>query len=374
MTTPTNPGQAYGQRLARMKAAVALEKPDRTPVISWSDAFCANHVGAPMSRFSSDLIYSGEVTARSFELLPGFDAAEMAVAEPDWVAAVFLSKMKIAGRDLPEGTPWMVDEQERIAESDYDVIAERGWFGFFVPWAQQNLGITVPSYIQQSIAARIEGTKRLAAIGVPTYTVAFGGGTPLEALSAGRTMSRFVRDLHRIPDRVQAAMDATHPQMIGVVKQAIRESPVKPFSVFVGLARSSPEFFGPKLWDRFVWPYLKSMVEAIIEEGVVANLHFDSCWDRELPRLREFPKGSCVFACDHATDIRLAKKILGDRMCIKGDVPSAMLSYGTPDEVRAYCKALIADMGDGFILSPACTMPANAKLENVMAMLEAVEA
>ena len=77
-----------------------------------------------MSRFSSDLFYSGEVTARSFELLPGFDAAEMAVAEPDWVAAVFLSRMKIAGRDLPEGAPWMVDEAERISEADYDVIAE----------------------------------------------------------------------------------------------------------------------------------------------------------------------------------------------------------------------------------------------------------
>ena len=61
-------------------------------------------------------------------------------------------------------------------------------------------------------------------------------------------------------------------------------------------------------------------------------------------------------------------------MCIKGDVPSALLAFGTPAEVRSYCKALIADMGDGFILSPACTMPANAKLENVMAMLEAVEA
>jgi hypothetical protein len=374
MSTPTNPGEAYGRRLARLKAAVALEKPDRTPVISWSDGFCANHVGAPMSRFSSDLLYSGEVTARSFELLPGFDAAEMSTCEPDWVAAVFLSKMKIAGRDLPEGAPWMVDEQERITEADYDVIAQRGWFGFFVPWAKEHLGVDVPSYLPQSIAARIEGTKRLAQLGIPTFTVALSGGTPLEALSAGRTMARFVRDLHRIPDRVQAAMDATHPQMIGVVRQAIRESPVKPFSVFVGLARSTPEFFGPKLWERFVWPYLKSMVEAIVEEGVVANLHFDACWDRELPRLREFPKGSCVLACDHATDIRLAKKVLGDRMCIKGDVPSAMLAFGTPGEVREYCKALIADMGDGFILAPACTMPANAKLENVMAMLESVEA
>ena len=314
------------------------------------------------------------MTARSFELLPGFDAAEMAVAEPDWVAAVFLSKMKIAGRDLPEGAPWMVDEQERMTEADYDVIAQRGWFGFFVPWAQQNLGID-GAVVPPAVDRRPDrGTKRLAELGFPTYTVALAGGTPLEALSAGRTMARFVKDLHRMPGPGPGGDGRDPPADDRVVKQAIRESPVKPFSVFVGLARSSPEFLGPKLWDRFVWPYLKSMIEAIVEEGVVANLHFDSCWDREPAAPARVPEGELRLRLRPRDRHPPRQEVLGDRMCIKGDVPSPMLAFGTPDEVHAYCKALIADMGDGFILAPACTMPAERELENVMAMLESVEA
>lgn len=361
-------------RLARLKAAIALEKPDRTPVMSQSDTFCVNHLGASMARFSTDPVYSAEVMTRSFAALPTFDAAEFASCVPDFVGAILMSRMLVAGRDLEEGRPYMVDEAERLTADDYDRIVATGWRPFFAAYCREKLGLDLAEYMPRLMAGAAVGARLATAKGLPVFTLAVNGAIPLEPLSGGRSMGKFMRDLFKTPDRVQAAMDAMLPEMIEEVREVLAFLPVKPLTVFLGVGRGSSGFLSPRLWERFVWPYLKSMVEAIVEEGVVANLHFDACWDRELERLREFPKGSCVLACDHATDIRLAKKVLGDRMCIKGDVPSAMLAYGTPAEVREYCKALIADMGDGFILAPACTMPANARLENVMAMLEAVEA
>ncbi|HBG23241.1 MAG TPA: uroporphyrinogen-III decarboxylase, partial [Peptococcaceae bacterium] len=130
----------------------------------------------------------------------------------------------------------------------------------------------------------------------------------------------------------------------------------------------------PRLWRRFVFPYYKQLVQAVVDEGVIPILHFDSDWTRDLENLREMPKGKCVLALDGATDIYKAKEILGDHMCIMGDVPAALLSLGTPGEVNEYCQRLINEIGPaGFILSSGCDIPPNAKPENVKAMIDSVK-
>jgi uroporphyrinogen-III decarboxylase len=67
-----------------------------------------------------------------------------------------------------------------------------------------------------------------------------------------------------------------------------------------------------------------------------------------------------------------AKKILGDTVCIRGNVPASMLITGTPDEVREYCKKLfdVVGAGGGFILDGSVGIPDEAKDENVLAMFE----
>jgi len=56
---------------------------------------------------------------------------------------------------------------------------------------------------------------------------------------------------------------------------------------------------------------------------------------------------------------------------INGNVPAAILSTGTTDEVKACCKQLIdvAGKGGGFILSTGSIID-TAKSENVRAMIE----
>jgi uroporphyrinogen-III decarboxylase len=71
------------------------------------------------------------------------------------------------------------------------------------------------------------------------------------------------------------------------------------------------------------------------------------------------------------TDIFKAKEILNGHMCIAGDVPAALNSLGTPQEVEDYCKKLIDVVGkdSGFILSTGCTCPVDCKMENFKAMV-----
>ena len=77
-------------------------------------------------------------------------------------------------------------------------------------------------------------------------------------------------------------------------------------------------------------------------------------------------------ALDGETDIFKAKETLRDHMCLMGDVSASMLFMDNPDNVYEYCTRLIQELGpEGFILQSGCDIPANAKLENVKAMVAA---
>ena len=66
-----------------------------------------------------------------------------------------------------------------------------------------------------------------------------------------------------------------------------------------------------------------------------------------------------------------AKEILGDTVCIRGNVPLSILIAGSPQDVRAYCKKLIDTVGKGggYIMDSATGLD-DAKPENVKAMFE----
>ena len=75
------------------------------------------------------------------------------------------------------------------------------------------------------------------------------------------------------------------------------------------------------------------------------------------------------------TDLVRAKKVLGDTVCIRGNVPASMLCTATTQEITDYCRMLFAKVGKGggFILDGGTGIPDEAKPENVRAMADAVK-
>jgi uroporphyrinogen-III decarboxylase len=142
--------------------------------------------------------------------------------------------------------------------------------------------------------------------------------------------------------------------------------------VWIGGWRSAPCLLSPRMWNRFVWPYFRRLVQEVVDAGLIALLHLDSNWTRELERFRELPRAKCIMALDGETDIFKAKKVLGNHMCLMGDVSASMLYLEEPEDVYDYSAKLIRELGpEGFILHSGCDIPANAKLENVKAMVAA---
>lgn len=362
--------ELFPERLARIKTAVALEKPDRVPVVLLGDAFCANHMGVKMSKFCTDPELSTKTMIQSLTSLGEFDGTEFLSVDANIFSVLWYSDMKLAGRELPEGSVWQVDETGTMTAEDYDTIIAKGFMPVALDIINNRLrDKDIMKKFQAFLAYAPQAAQAWVAKGIvpfcPVLTM-----PPLEELAGARTLPKFFRDLHKIPDKVEEVMKIRQAETLATLRQSIQA--VKPLTVFVGGTRGASEFVSPRIFDRFVWPYIQELVETIVAEGAIAYLHFDSNWERDLDYFRRLPKGKCVMSSDSSTNIYKMKEKLGDHLCLMGDVPPALLTLGTPDEVYKHCTKLINEIGpSGYILSQSCTIPANAKPENVAALISA---
>lgn len=360
--------EIFNARVTRIKKAIALEKPDKTPFVPMMDAFCAKHMGYKLSDFVSNPELSNKMILDSAKDLGEVDAVSNAVSIQGAMGMNFMCRIKLPGKELPDDALWQMDETELMKPEDYDTIVEKGWTEFSKEYTADRMQVDF-DLVKRIGSATPQAAKNLAEAGYPVYRGSMVVH-PIDYLSGGRTMTKFMMDMKRMPDKVLEVMDIVVEANIERMKE-IKKTAVNPLDVLITMARGCPDFYSMKLWETFIWPYIQKITQACIEVGLPANFHIDANWERGLDRFKEFPKGTCVFETDGMTDIYVIKEKLGDTMCIKGDVQAGKLAIGTPDEVYSYSSQLIRDMGTGFILSGGCTLPPNAKVENVKAMVAA---
>jgi uroporphyrinogen-III decarboxylase len=73
---------------------------------------------------------------------------------------------------------------------------------------------------------------------------------------------------------------------------------------------------------------------------------------------------------DERTDIFKAKEILGNHMCIEGNIKPSLFTLGTPDQIKKETRAIIDGCAEGGGLMVGSEIPDDAKLENVKAMID----
>ena len=361
--------ELYNRRLTRVLETVALKKPDRTPVVLEYAGFAAHVTRTSMAEFLRSPRTNLDIMIQAFQMVGDGDAINYGSFWPYGLCHAFMSKVRVPGVDLPENDMWQVVETELIDRDSYDRILDLGWPIFFKEIMENRiLNDVPPAYLppeRKFLNVRAEWRSQ----GIPVLS---GGDvtTPIELLCGARSLPKFAIDLIEIPDKVAAVMDIILPHL---ASKAVRRAKRLGFPlVWIGGWRSAPCLISPVMWNRFVWPYLRQLVCEVTDAGLIALLHLDSDWTRELERFRELPRGKCLMALDGDTDIFKAKEILGDHMCLMGDVPASMLFYQSPDDVYNYCSKLIRELGPaGFILQSGCDIPTNAKLENVQAMIAA---
>lgn len=350
--------------------AVAMKPVDKIPFSYSGPAYVARRQGLTMATFLSDYAKAADASIAFCKSHPGIDSIHSHIMPADSLSTLWLAKVKLPGRELPEDELWQLDEKENIQFEDYEKILEMGYGA----WLQDYLVNKMDNPMEKMgpfLAYLPESIRRMAVEAEVPIMNYLSAGTPFEGLCGGRGLMNFFTDLVDEPELIKKVLD--NAQEYTYNNWCAQLDALKPPSVWVGGWRVAPALLSHDAWMEYVWPYLKPLILACIDRGVMPILHFDSCWDNELETLKELPEKKCLLMLDGFTDMRKAREILDDRMCLMGDVPSRMLAFSDANEVYNYAAKLIEDVGPktGLIISSGCDCPLNAKDENVDAMIEA---
>ena len=186
-----------------------------------------------------------------------------------------------------------------------------------------------------------------------------------------RGTQAIMMDMYRHPDILLEALDVIADLLIkSVITQLDKR---KGLMASFPLHKGADGWMSQKQFDTFYWPSLKKVLNGLIDEGIMSSLFAEGSYNTRLESINEFPKGMVHWSFDQ-TDMARAKKILGDRCCIEGNVPSSLIITGTPAAVKEYSRKLIetCGQGGGYILSLG-SGGTDVKLENLKAMVEAAK-
>jgi Uroporphyrinogen decarboxylase (URO-D) len=175
-------------------------------------------------------------------------------------------------------------------------------------------------------------------------------------------------DMFRCPEKLEAAAEKMLPMAIEMAVRGAKMSHNP--RVFIAIHGGVEGFMSLEQYKRFYWPTLQRLLVALAEEGLNPFVLVEGGSTSRLETMADIPAGKICYWFDHV-DMRRAKEVVGGKACIAGNVPVSLLTLGTPEEVRAYCKELIDSVGreGGFIMGPS-GQTEDVKIENVKAMVD----
>ena len=136
---------------------------------------------------------------------------------------------------------------------------------------------------------------------------------------------------------------------------------------------SSTSLIKKKHFEEFSLPYLKRNVEHVNKYcGSKPTIHICGKSKNLWEDIMEIGIGN--FSIDNCEDLQEAKEIMGDKVCITGNVPPVdALFLGGKSEIEASIRECVKKAWDspcGFILSTGCQIPKGTKIENIELFME----
>jgi uroporphyrinogen-III decarboxylase len=340
----------------RILAAINVQESDRVPCNLSLSYFVARYNGVTIEDYIDDQDLRMELQQKTYEELGGSDMVSLpppCLGNSPESFAFLPVLVKRPSRELPSDVIPQYHEIERMLPEHYDIVIEKGWFRYveeyLVPaiFPDRAAQDTIPEKKRRHDDAwnrRFYEDKDVFL--TPSDFIML----PFEVLSFARSMEKFMIDLYRRPDTVLAALEAVWQD---TVESTLSNIDATMKIIGVPANRFSGGFISPRFFEKFAFPQFLKVVDLLVARGLIIYFHLDQNWTNMLPYFKEFPEGKYILHFDGTTDIFKAKEILGDRMCLMGDVPARLFKLGTPRDIETYCKKLIdiVGKGGGFILA-----------------------
>lgn len=364
--------------IERVDKHINLEEPDRVGIAPMGEFYYAGLMGMPIAEALMDPWKADEAFEYGFKRHGGLDMAEVGFLlamymnpVPD-VFSTFYLDWHLPGRERPPHAIPNLNERARenplMTEEDYDLILKEGFHRFFTfeRAGVSDLALVGRAVPQIATIAR----KWWEEYKVPTMIDA-SIGEPFGLLSELRGNTNFLLDLYRRPEKVLEVLDVTCDGLIAA-GLALAEM-VDAKTVIIGSGRASADFVSPKMFEKFCLPFLVRAAHAAVEAGYRIQYHFDTNWTPMLEYLKELPPKSGYLHLDERTDIIQAKKVLGDHLCLFGNLKPSLFVVGTEEEVEREVKRIIDGCAAGGGLIVSAELTADSRFELVDKMVQTVK-
>lgn len=357
--------------IERVNKAINLEEPDRVPVAPLIGYEAARFFGITIEEFFVDRKKAERAYEYTIDKLGGIDMVMPPSTYIDFYSplspsySLYYCDWKLPGKELSGNVMPQFNEKPIMDEDGYDLLINEGLTHFlnlrkagfwdllkFFKAMRRNKAFYRKWFYERRVPMVSD-----------TFTM-----LPFDTLALMRGLTIFLTDLYRRPEKVIEASDAMIDGLI-----ALGEFPIKGLSgkiIFQGSQQASAEIISSSQFEKFCLPYLKRMTEEFAKDGFISHLHNHGNWTPSLKYLEDFPKKKCILYLDDKTDISKAKEILGDRMCLMGNIRASILSLGTPKKVEKATKKIIDGCADGGGLIISCENPPDAQFENLKALVD----
>ena len=378
--------------MKRYVTAMRNEKPDKIPIRPFVAEFTAKYAGYNCQEVTHDYTKA-------------FDAVLKCAADFDWDAmvanmvyvwtgltqAIGTKYYGVPGIDVPPDTGFQYREPPEdkafMKPEEYDQLIEdpTGFlFNVWLPRISTDVEpIGEPTTFRNNMSFLKGGMAMLSyfnAFGpqiqkmrTETGTVSAIAGilkAPFDILADKfRGYVGLSMDLFERPEKVLAACEALMPHLLHVALSGA--DPEKNVPITIWMHRGCVPLISFEQFDKFYWPTLKPIIEEIWSRGHQTLFYAEGKWAAHLESFLELPEKSIIYHCDHDDIFEVNKKI-GHKFAISGGIPNFLLSYGTPDEVRAYCKKVIDEVAreGGYIMDASAIVQNDGSIENMKAMTD----
>jgi hypothetical protein len=361
--------------IERIDKAINLEEADRVPVAPLLSYDIPRYYGISTEEYFWNQKKAEEAYEYTVNKLGGVDFITMPETSEDFFTpfisaySLYYCDWKFPGKGLPKNaTPQFSKHTPFINENGYDSLIEKGIFQFL---NFRNAGASdIKNFFEAKETHNAFYSKWFEERNVrPYYDI--NTVSPFQLLALLRGFQNLLVDLYRRPEKVIEVSDWLNDCLVAVAEFQLKER--NEGIIFYAGHQANANNLSPSQFEKFNLPYFRKMVEEFAKAGFVTHLHNHGDWTPFLEYFKDFPKKKCILYLDHETDIFKAKEVLGDTMCVMGNLPASLLSFGTPKKVEDATKKIIDGCAEGGGLIVSCENPSDTKFENLKALVDTVK-
>jgi hypothetical protein len=176
-------------------------------------------------------------------------------------------------------------------------------------------------------------------------------------------------------DLVEEVLELEANYQVALARR-LAEYPLTFFYVGDDLAFKSGTIIHPDLLREMWVPRMKRVFAPALAKKIPILFHSDGNIEALIPDLLAMGISALNPIEPYGMDIREIKRKYGRNLTLVGNLDvGGALSNGTPDQVRAEARQLIADVGrdGGFVLASCHSITANVKPDNFLAMVRTAQ-